>query len=429
METKHSGGWVMTSIRCSALPSLSQCSKPLDLVDATGFISVDEWNEAGPTGSAGHEAMRAIAQGRDPDLTTLAEKWGIADRVSDLEFCVGRGRALWRELSAHFPDPQFEEQFEAEPYTGVWFTGTIDVFSVLSDEVIGLDWKFSGTERATYIHQVYGYAVLLMLSFGVRRVTFILAYPRLGTWRSEVFIAGEDARKSPDELNVEAWLKDEVLGQMIRNRGTYRPGPVCDWCRYRTGCEGRREMVRSDVADFSKAGETIDAIVSALLDPEKRAEEGPRIYGLFEKAKAIRSVCERLEKAVHESVKTHGALPIGGGRSLIANESVSESLDFKVALPVLQQHLTDEQIIGCCKASKSSVEAAIKGTLPPKDRGRGKKWVGVLDELRAAGALVPEPRVRYEVTEPQLEGDSDDADGKAECAFTDGERGHAEAAD
>lgn len=390
----------MLNVRCSSLPHLFECPGPLNLAEEGGHIEIDEWNDVGPVGSAGHEAMRSVACGRQPDILTLAEKHGVADKADDLAYCVARGTKLWEILRSFFPDVRFEVAIQEEVITGVRLTGTIDVMSLCDDDfgpyVSGLDWKFSFSQRDTYFHQLAGYAVLAMIHFGRRRVVYTIAYPRLGKFSTITFIAGEMDRTADDDHNIETWLTEILIGQIVRNRATYRPGPACQYCRFKGSCPGRSQMVRADVAAFAQPGMNIEDIEAALADSSRRRVVGPAMFSVYEQAKRVKDIADRVITAMHQSVREHGALPIGDDRVLTAKYGSKESISLPIALPVLRTVLTDDQIFAACSIGKGEIEKTIKDTLPAHSRERGKKWMAALDALRSSGAVTTSPTVRYE---------------------------------
>lgn len=342
------------TIRCSALPLASACPAS-QLADG---VRVDSADESAALGSAVHQVLAEWIRDRgERPIEEVAEYWGAdQDEVAQL---ASLGRLCWRQLRDHFPAPAVEAELQ-QAINGVLLTGHIDLHSIVGDELRILDWK-TGREDADHDAQLrgYGWLGLNAIGDGGLRAAHVLTV----RVRDQVV---DGARYTREELA--AWwdgLVDQLRG------GRYNPGvPQCLHCPRRLSCAARRDLIQQ----------------AAALSEGKLAI-GPNNAGqVYDRVRLLDAACAEARDALRFLVaEAGGALHLGDGRQLQITQQKHREIEARLALPVLREFMSPDEVDGCLKVSNTLAEAATKANAGYRKKGAAVKelWTA----LDQAGAV------------------------------------------
>lgn len=348
-------------LRASALPLAFRC--PASVRRAT--LPISETSEPADLGSAAHEALRALPEGRGiqwADLPAIAAKWNVT--ADELRMLAAMGNGLWPELAPMFPNAMTELALSAEIADGVRLSGHLDALSVVGAEGHALDWK-TGRKDSDYSQQMRGYAALTLLDDArLTKVTIFVVWVR----------DGEVERYTMTREQLPAWL-DELRVTVVEWDGVYRPGPHCRYCPRSHECAAVNAIVRRDVSAILDTGGA-----PSLLDMPPA-----EIVALYRKAGLVIDYAERVRAIIKAHVETNGDVVTHDGRLTLVQETRRE-LDTLAAWPVLEAAgFDDDDFAECVKLSLSKVE---KRVAQKAGRGKGKAAIQELGaKLQAVGAI------------------------------------------
>lgn len=351
----------MLIIRASSLDRILACSGSLEETEAPYNPLNPEANE----GTAGHEALRAIGRGLDPDVDAIAQKYGI--KASALADIVRRGVRIWDELAPFFTGDIHadDETFEAELAPGVVLRGTPDLMAVSKKKIVLNDWK-AGWGSAVHPNQLAGYAYLARCRYGMPASGYINgaeSWVRHGTYEWHKFTDADLDR-----------LRERILTQ-VRHRGRqFGPGPdACLYCPLQNSCVARAEWVRSAATALVPVAQNqpVTRETIGLLYPRVRQLEA-----------AIRSY-----HSVLDAMLAEGPLPVGDGQVLKVVTEEQDRLVAELVLPWLRDELglSDSDLGEAISISKTAVTDVVSA------RAKKGKAAGAVREafkrLRELGAI------------------------------------------
>lgn len=335
---------------------------------------IEHGSVGGPSdlGTAAHEALAEVIEGREPDLEIIALRHGVD--LGELSTLVAVGRSAWNKLAPSYPNARTEVAVSADEEVtgqeGLRLVGHVDVLSEQwPEEARGIDWKSGRKEETDYYDQIAGYATCLILGHGFKRVVFSVVWLRSMSIETFTFTR-EDAVKFAARVAA-----------ALAPGASYRIGEHCPNCARSHNCPALIAAGRRDLALFAgaDAGEIIAAAPSEQL------------VALRRKVRTLVSFAESLDDAIRRRVATDGPLDSGDGYSLqLVEENGKREIDTIKAWPVLQAALTDEELAPCITVSARAVDDAVA-----KKAGKGKGAAAkreIAAALEQAGALT-QPKV------------------------------------
>ncbi len=356
----------MISVRCSALPRIMKCGRSAEL---DGLL-VDEWNDAAPLGTAVHDVLRPIVEGRssapsDDEIEAAALRWDVNKK--ELSILAWAGFKIWQEIGPSFgTDPRTEVEYGGFFFATRRLTGHVDVDAVvpadINDAGAGmelrqLDWKSGRVDRG-YGHQVRGYMALGLLEHKeCVRATHLVAWLR----DQEV----EPYRMTRPQMLAFFSDLDAALAKTEHVVGNH-----CSFCPKRATCEARLAMGRADVAIMG--GEPLDV---SQLAPEQLG----KLWDAWDRASRVGA---SFEKAVRALVEERGAVSLGD-RTLTLTPVEKREVDTAKAWPVVEARVPD-----MAEVVEIKLTAARDAVKAKAGKGQGAKAIRELDEaLAAAGAV------------------------------------------
>lgn len=358
-------------VRASALPMAFRCAASV----RGGNVIIRETGEPADVGSAAHEALIDLAEGRGiqwDGIDAIAAKWSVpADGVRVL---CAQAAKMWPDLAPLFPDASSEIELTVDLPHGGALTGHADFVSVWDvidggvtrrHAAIG-DWK-TGRRDSDYVHQMRAYAALLMLDdVTIDHVTSVVVWVR----------EGEVERYTTTRAQMRAWVA-RLVAEVFDWDGTYRPGPHCGHCPRSHECVAVNAMVRRDVSAIL---DTPADMAAALL--EMAPDD---IVALAQKASLVAEYADRVRKAVRLHVIANGDVH-GSSAVLTTSTETRREIDTLKAWPVLEAAgFTDEEMAACVDVSAGAAEKVIA---KKAGRGNGAKAVREFKAaLESAGAV------------------------------------------
>lgn len=360
-------GDVLT-IRCSALPRIWGCGASA-YADTDGIIIGGD-TEASSLGTAFHRWADRMVQGIDADPDNYAIEYHVD--TYELRMLCGCARQTWRMIGKHFPPSitMSEHRMSATLGPGIELTGTCDLTTDPQDGILPvLDWK-SGRVDSDYSAQKKGYAWLRLQEVPEADTAMsITAWLRDGQLDVQTW--------TRDQLN--AWA-EELIRRIMQGESTFSPSGRCVYCPRQNSCEGRRKLVAATMAELADP-----SWPPFTLTAENRLEVAPLIADIRSRIKVVENAIERFDASLRVDVMTNGPLPIGDGREIKAVEVKRRELDYRIALPVLLEHLSESEVDMVTKVSLAQCEQMVQAR-SPKGQGAGNKRF-FNDQLREAGAV------------------------------------------
>jgi hypothetical protein len=321
----------------SALPLIFKCGQ-----SQGGDIRVDEAGGEAARGVATHKVLESVAAGRGVDwdsVPAVAEEYGV--EASDLGVMVAAGVTAW--ANAGF-GPSLTEVALSSLLgdSDVMLTGHLDW--VRGNR--GGDWK-TGRSDSDYSQQMRGYAALLLLDdASLTSATMSIVWLR--DQQIESYTMTRDALAAWSASVVEA-LDDP----------TFRTGQHCQYCKRSATCPGARARQAEAVRAIQTTGET------AIDDMEPDAA-----IDLYNQAKTVAGLAERVTEAI--KARATKAPIEGEKRRLVMVDEKRREVDTLLAWPVLQEHLSTEDMAGALDVRVSRAEEAIRKAAP---RGLAAKHI------------------------------------------------------
>lgn len=363
----------MLRVRPSSMPRYADC--PSSALPAVAPVNVA--TEESDLGQAAHEALAQHVLGVAPDLGVIARAHGV--ELGDLEPLYRYGTQAWRELAKHFPRPQVELQLlETDITTG----GRTDLLSVSLEAMAVGDWK-SGRLRRNQRHQMGSYAYGVREQFGMPSSGVIItAVVWLRFGEVEVLEWTSDA--------LDAWAAEvRSLEQYVGSR--FAPGEHCGFCPRQLECEARAAWLRS-VGSALVAGDGSLAVAT----PEQLA-------ALYPKAQAFEALLKSYRAALRLAIEENGGkpIPMGDGRAIGLIDQPRDTIDARLAWPVLEAHgLTEEDLAACTTIGKGALEDVVGAKAPRGQKGKAK--AALIDELRQVGAITTTTHQRLDVAKQEV---------------------------
>lgn len=358
-------------IRCSSLPMLLKCGHSQDAAE----LAIEAAIEAADIGTAVHDAMRSVVFDSTLDIPLIALRHGVDEK--DLAPLVWYGRSAWQELRASFPEPEVEVDVDAE-CDGFELRGHVDLLSISGEHVRFLDWKSGRKEEADYYPQLAAYAACLFTLQRCTTVTATVVWLRSQTVETYTFT----------ESTVRAFM-DRVYAALSPD-APFRYGEHCGYCRRSHECPALVANARRDLAIFSRTD--VDTAVAQATPQE--------LVSIRRRAKALVAFEKSLDQAIRRRV-AEGPLDSGDGYMLsLVEENGQREVNTLKAWPILQKHLTDEELAGCVEVSAKAVDDVV-GKKAGKGKGAAAKRA-LAEEFKAAEAIT-QPRIMKlkEVRVPQ----------------------------
>jgi len=333
------------TIRCSSLPRAMVCA-PSVLGDG---INVKQRNEAGPEGSAGHEAMTAIVSGQEPDLDAIALKWGV--KRAELGRLVWYGMKAWEQLAPSFAGGASEQQVVfADHRFPFGLIGHVDLVTAPAAVVHGADWKFGRLDH-DYYHQLAGYTACIMSVYPeVETVVFAVVWCRDGQIETYTFT----------RQVIEGW-KAHLADQVTKRHSEYVTGEHCAYCPRSHDCPAIRSAARRDAAVFLEDG-ALEKIQSSLGDLP-----AAELVNLFRRVKVIEALAKNARESIRNVVRVNGPQDAGDGTELaIVEQAGARVIDPGKAWETLSARLTQAELAQITEISASTVDEIVA-----KNAGRG----------------------------------------------------------
>lgn len=314
-------------------------------------LKLDEAHDAANAGTAAHEALRPLAEGRGVDFDDVD---AIAQRYhadpDEVRMLCAMGVKLWREVRETFPGAITEADLELE-LDGATLTGHMDLTAITGDVARGADWK-TGRLDSDHSEQMKAYGTLLLLTYPqLREATVTILWVR----------DGEIENYTMTRADAIAWVA-RVESEVIRWDGTYRPGSHCQHCPRSHECAAANAMARRDVAAISNK-----ALV-ARVESEIATMQPAELITLVSKARAVEKMAKRVVDAVKEHVLARGDIAAPGVGRLTIQTEERRSVDPLKAWPVLEaEGFTDEDFaqvvtLGISKVERLTAKKAGKGS-------------------------------------------------------------------
>lgn len=337
----------MIHLRCSELPTLARCSKPVEL-RIGGEPMIYEDNDAGPFGSATHEAVaNYITTGRPGDLHAIAKRHGLTDDdLEELPESVAYTIGAWRKFADAFPNPQVEVAFDQTVVVDgedINLTGHCDVLAINGTAAIVGDFKTGRVER-DYYHQMMGYAwQVFAANADILTVDPLVIYSRLGTYERYPTVTRADAQR---------WFDDTVIGLILDRMHQYHAGEQCVYCPAFASC-GARIALASDVVNIlgvNDSGKKPHPIREWSTELRTKVWDG---VAVLEKS------IERFRKTAKQDIGVGGPLELDGDKVVTLTPVVRERIKTREAWPVLCEAMTEAELADAITVRKSVVTETI----------------------------------------------------------------------
>lgn len=343
-------------IRCSALPRIMRCGASAE----PPRVSVDEWSDPADVGTRVHRMLQSVVEGKQIDVSGLD---------SDTKYLVSSGLTVWHGLSGFvalrdaFPLPTCEREFEID-VGGHTLTGHSDVRSDVLGTVRILDWK-SGRCDYDYSEQMLGYCALELIA----NPCFEHA--------DSCIVWLRDREVEPWSMTREelpGWV--ERFGSALESHATVY-GRHCTFCPRAHECQGRAAVVRRDAQSLLELTDEELSNGLATMTPD-------RIIELTRQARSVSTAADRVVAAVRMHAAERGDI-VGESSRLTLAEQIRKKVDAERAWPVLQRHLTDDELAKCLDVRLTAANDAVAAKAPPRGGAAAKR--AFLEELEAAGAV------------------------------------------
>lgn len=327
-------------------------------------------NEAAERGSAVHDYIAAILQGKDSllpkdektaALCNLLDKGELMLRATPNDYdklLIEQGLYLLPTSNeAGILEGAYHRDYSAAPQGAP--VGTADVIAVEEDGVTVTDWK---TGRGEVAHPAQNYQLKFLglaaaRSFGKEKATI-----QIGAIRTDGSIDTSSHTMEGDELDE---IQEELarIGERVeaaRNgEPVYQTGGHCRFCPAIARCPA-----------VAGAAQAIMDGPPEELTPSLAAE-------LFSNLQAVEAASKQMRESLREYVYAR-PVPTSEGKQLTVKTQTNEKLDSAKAIPVIRQYLPDDVTLAeVVTINKSSLSGAFS-----KEASRQ-----IMAELKDAGAV------------------------------------------
>lgn len=339
----------MMYLRASQMPLLFAC--PASAYHDGPRIDGD--TSAARLGTAVHKIMQWIvdnASGDVPDVTAVAEEFGVDP--AEVAMLSRYGLKAWAELEQYAVAPETEVAMRRVGYDFV-MTGHADVLGLGPDSITIIDWK-SGRGESSAREQMLAY---LWLAQGTNTASTYTAF--VVQLRQQYY---DVVHRTASDLEMYEHRVSEALGR----HDTFSPGDHCTFCPRRYDCPARTALVRSAIHDLE---------VGAAQPTME----------MYTRVQAVARMVEEFRERLREHIAINGPITGDGAVLTLATET-REEIDARAAWPhLIEAGLTDDEIAGAVKITKSAMLDAVAGKA--EARGKGKAKAQFMDLLRDAGAV------------------------------------------
>lgn len=351
------------TLRCSSLPIIMAC--PGAAVPPE--VPVREACEPATVGTVGHMLLEQLPEnGRInfEEIPAVAKRYDLNE--DELSVLCALGTSMWRELEGTFSGADTETSLGQELVPGFFLTGHADGLRLYGDVAHGWDWKL-GRKDHDYSQQMMGYCALVLLTYPrLERVSFTVL------WVRDRDIEGYSMTR--DELP--GWIR-RVVSRVRDWTGQLETGHHCLYCPRYHECTGYQAMARAAIQPFANG--SIEEMLGSI-----EQLPGAEQVDLFERAKTVAAIADRLTQTLRREAIKAGVIK-GDGVNLVATEQRRRKVDTESAWPVLQDHLTDDELASVVHVRLSEAEKIVA---KKAGRGKGKAAKEALSEqLDAAGAI------------------------------------------
>jgi hypothetical protein len=346
------------SVRASATTLGMLCGGSL----RSDGLRIDQTHPAATDGTAGHEALRALAETGRVDwdaIPEIAKRHGASE--DEVRMLCAQAQKLWPSIAASFENALSEVELSAEIAPCVFLTGHMDLLAIRGRVARGADWK-TGRKDGDYSSQMKSYGTLVLLDNpDIDEVTVTVIWVR----ESEI------ENYTMTRADATAWVA-RVLTAIVEWDGVYRPGSHCQYCPRSHDCAAANAFVRRDVAIIA------DKSTVARAEAELGLMAPADIVELHRKAALVSGYADRVLAAVKAHVDANGPI-VADGIVLQITEENRRELDPLKTWPVLEATgFTDEDFANVVKLSVSKIEKRVA-----QNAGRGQGAAAVR-ELKAA---------------------------------------------
>ena len=358
-------------LRASRMPLAFRCAGSVRVPD----LSISEYSEPASLGTAVHEALRPLAEGRGlqwDELPAVASRHGVDG--DELRLLCAIAAKLWPQLADSFTDALSEVGLAVEVAPGVTLTGHLDLLAVKGVVARAADWK-TGRKDSDYSQQMRAYGALVLFDDPLlTEVTVTIV------WLRDAEIENYTVTRE----SAQRWAR-ELVESVVQWDGTFRPGPHCGYCPRSHECAAANALVRRDVAALA------DRSLVARTESDLASMTPAEIVTLYRKAGMVLDYAGRVRDAIKAHVAEHGDI-VGDETRLTIETEERRELDPVAAWPALEEAgFTDEDFAASMDLRISRVE---KRVAQKAGRGQGAAAVRSLGEQLAKAKAVSVREIR-----------------------------------
>lgn len=367
----------LVQLRASSLPMAFTCPGSV----RPPKVKINPDNEAARLGTAVHEVLQPLAEGRPivwDGIAEIAARWGV--NVVELKALTAVAARLWGDVHQYFPNAMSEVACEID-FGWIKLTGHVDLVSIAVDVARAGDWK-SGRKDSNYAQQFRGYgALILKYAEHLREVTVT------GLWLR----TREIENYTMDRAELERWIQ-EFRDKVVNWDGVYHPSDDhCPYCpRFLANdCPAGTAMARQAIAVMS------DLQLTSDLENDIERFSADELIDLKKKVAFVRNSADRVDDAIRARTITLGGI-VGTKEQIIVENSAKREIDPQLAWPVLEAAgFTDADKAAVIKISASAIDEVVASRTA---RGGKKAAIQLINEqLELAGALTRVPQERVSI--------------------------------
>jgi RecB family exonuclease len=270
-----------------------------------------------------------------------------------------------------------------------WIAGRPDVFAVLADRVVVLDYK-TGWKRfapAARVHQLRGYAVALARFFGkdLATVGIVRVRPDGSCWYDQGDLSTMDL-----DLTARRMRAALENSRQAPDPAAIVEGDHCRYCPAFESCPAKLQLIREVAAGISD-----DALDQAVAnDPVKAVRWAQRAEQL----------AERVKERAGELAEATGGIDMGDGTFFGPRPYGRTYIDATKAAPVIAERFGEDIALAAVKPSMT--QESLKSALQIHKKRTPGARIGELHEntmeaLREAGAATVKVTYPVGIYEPE----------------------------